>query len=74
MLGENSGIVGFRKLFDIFPEVLGEFGAMVSVFSEAPFNIFEWEAKTTLQKGIIELYKKGGRMLAAGGVIPINRT
>lgn len=73
MLGENSGIVIFRNLFNIFPEALGEFGAMVSVFSEAPFDIFKWDAKTTLQRKIIELYKNGGRMFAAGGIIPFSQ-
>ena len=69
MLGENSGIVKFRSLFTIFPEPLGDFGAMVSVFTEAPFDIFKWKPKTTLQRKIIELYENGGLMSAAGGII-----
>ena len=69
MLGENSGIVKFQKEFCLFPEPLGDFGALVSVFTEAPFDLLEWNPKTTLQRKIIEHYKNGGKMMGAGGFI-----
>lgn len=69
MLGDTSGIVRFQKLFYRFPEESSDLGAMVSVFTEAPFSLDTWQPTTTLQRNIIDHYRNGGRMFGAGGFV-----
>lgn len=69
MLGEDSGIVQFANLFYLFPEQATDRGAMVFGFTEAPFEMKDWQPVTRLQKKIKDHYEKGGRMCAAGGFI-----
>ena len=69
MLGEEAGITRFQKLFYRFPEESSDLGAMVSVFTEAPFSLETWQPTTTLQRRIIQHYRKGGRMFGAGGFV-----
>ena len=69
MLGENSGIVQFQKLFFRYPEETSDAGVMTSAFTEAPFTLEEWQPTTSLQRKVIEYYRKGGRLFGLGGVI-----
>ena len=69
MLGEDSGIAQFARLFYRFPEQATDRGAMVFGFTEAPFDMKAWQPTTRLQQKIKDHYAQGGRMCAAGGFI-----
>ena len=70
MLGDRSNIVNFQKLFTVFPEEKDDLGALMSVFSEAPFDLMSWVPTTSFQRKIQEMYRESSdRLFAAAGVI-----
>ena len=73
LLGDRSNIVRFQKLFSLFPEESNDYGAMISIFSEAPFDMETWEPTTSLQKKVKDLYHSGGKLHKAGGYISLER-
>lgn len=68
MLGQDSNIVRFQKLFTRFPEKSGDFGAMISVFTEAPFVLADWTPTTTLQSKLKEYCVSGGTVSNFAGI------
>ena len=69
LLGDQSNIVRFQRLFYLFPEATDDRGVRTGAFTEVPFDILDWKPTTTLQRQVQMLYQKGGHMFAAGGFI-----
>ena len=69
LLGDDSNIAQFQKLFCCFPEESSDFGAMINIFTEAPFDLVSWEPATTLQRKVQELYRTGRKLHSASGFI-----
>ncbi len=68
-VGENSNIVRFRKLFEPIGETQRD-DALIFVFSKSTTreNIAEFEAKTSLQRGLKAHVLSGGRLSVGYGV------
>ena len=69
LMGDGSNIVRFQRLFYLFPEATDDGGVRTGAFTEAPFELLTWQPETTLQRRVIEHYRAGGHMFAAGGFI-----
>lgn len=71
LLGEQSNIVRFQKIFRCLPEKSTDHGAMVFAFTEAPFEMKDWVPVSTLQRLLKERYLRGEKVAAAAGIIPL---
>ena len=67
LLGEGANIPRFQQLFTRFPEESTDFGAMISIFTEAPFEFASWVPVSSLQRKVLEFYRNGGKLHNAGG-------
>lgn len=67
LLGEDANIPRFQQLFTRFPEESTDFGAMISIFTEEPFELASWVPVSSLQRKVQEFYRNGGKLRNAGG-------
>lgn len=70
LLSPTSNIVRFGELFHCFPEKSDDAGIYAGVFDEKRIDIGSFKPTTSLERAIVNHYKQGGRLHAAGGFIP----
>lgn len=71
MLGEQSNIVAFQRMFYRYPERSSDAAFKQFAFFDPDIDFLTVKPKTSLQRKIVELYKNGGKLHTSGGFLLI---
>jgi len=72
ILSPDSSIVKFQENFHLFPALTDDSAAFYWIFGGKPEDLSTLPQKTSLQRGILSFYEKGGRLRTGWGFILID--